>query len=65
MKPRTFLDSKNIDFNLMKDHHGCVRDVVDVEAHLFFNKNIILPCGKQFSPKVVPCLYYGRYLYDN
>jgi hypothetical protein len=47
------------------DTLGGFDDLAAVVGLLFYARNIQLPDGKKFDPKVPPCLYYGRYTESN
>lgn len=57
------IKKSNLDFanRPIIDDVGEFDDLAAVIGLLTFARNIELPCGKRFNPKVPPCLYYGRY----
>ncbi len=47
------------------DDHGTLDDLAAVIGLLMYARDIELPDGTRFNPKVPPCLYYGRYTEAN
>jgi hypothetical protein len=54
-------DNRDFAKRPLHDGVGGFDDLAAVCGLLLYARNIELPDGKRFNPKVPPCLYYGRY----